>query len=234
MRLETHFHTYPASACAYASPRDMIAAARERGLDAVCVTDHNRLAGYLDLAVFGHDGDGPLLIPAIECTVKDFTRGVTADVLFLADDPDVLGHMDTGGRPLMSVDDLLPPFPRERYFAIWAHPTEDRAPDGTLLPGVLDLLDIVDAVELRNGKRGPMDLISPAIFAAARARGLLETGGSDAHAAEQVGIAVTVLPGTASTPAGVIALLRSSVPRIELRDPDEPRMPEGVHIQFVD
>ena len=39
--VDMHIHTFPASACASDSAEDMVKSAREKGLDAICLTDHN-------------------------------------------------------------------------------------------------------------------------------------------------------------------------------------------------
>lgn len=221
MRIETHFHTSPASGCAFHSPERMLARAAQRGLDAVCMTDHGTLSGFRYL----ESGDVPaglLVVPGLECTVKDIDRCLVEDVLLIADDMEVLAHLDRDGRSIGCLDDLLPPFPRDRFFMVWAHPTPCLDEAGRLRPGALELLDLVDALELRNGKRGKMDDMSPDLFLAALERGKRETAGSDAHSVSDVAAAVTVVEGTASTPAELVALLRSGKP-FELLVQDWPR-----------
>lgn len=210
MRIETHFHCRYGSGCAIDTPRAMLFAAARQGIDAVCMTDHNSLASWDSLGP-GDVPAGLVVVPGVECTVSD-TTGSDGDILVVADSPEVLRALDTGGWPVPSVGYLaeaLAPFPRSRWFASWAHPMGHDTPCG-LDEEALAILRFVDAVEGFNGNHRDMAALSPHIFVVADQMGLRRTAGSDAHAVRDVGRAVTVAEGTASDAAGVVALLRAA------------------------
>lgn len=169
MLIDLHCHTKVMSPCSALTPDALVRAARARGLDGVCITEHDaiwpaadaaRLAGEMEFAVF---------------------RGmeVTTEV----------GHVLTFGLerhdPAMAVLAELHRIVRaEGGLMYLAHPSRRY---GTLPPA--DLAAYFDSVESHNGTEGMLQNDHAARLAGAmRLPGI---GGSDAHSAREAGICAT-------------------------------------------
>jgi len=183
--IDLHTHSLPASPCSSASVDDLIREARQCGLDAVCLTDHNHVWSEEEVAALREKHDFPVL-RGNEITTSQ------GDIL-------VFGfHRDVQG--IIELEDLRAEVLEAGGYMIAAHPFR-----GFLVVGVGQLgmtpqqsaerpmFRQVDALEVLNGKVTPRENA----FAAevAERLGLPRTGGSDAHEASEVGRYATHFPG---------------------------------------
>jgi len=187
MLIDLHCHTRVYSACSALTPDALVRAAKARGLDGVCITEHDalwplddirRLAETMEFAVF---------------------RGmeVTTEV----------GHVLVFGvgrhHPEMATLDALHRIVRaEGGLMYLAHPGRRY---GTLPPD--DLSACFDSVEAHNGTEGTLQNETAARMAEnLRLPGI---GGSDAHAVREVGVCATGFTAAIEDEAAFLAALRS-------------------------
>lgn len=206
---DLHMHSYY-SADAAATPEELIAAAKARGLSGIAITDHDSCEAHAYLQSKGlerADGqavDGFLVIPGVEVSTAD-------------------GHMlcigatlpRMKGQPAQAVFDAIL---AKGGVAIPAHPY-DRWRAG-IREEILDSLAL-EAVEVFNAavtSRGYNDRA----LAYGKKRGLSLVAGSDAHHASAVGISNTTFELESLTVASVLAALRGGgtpngnyLPRVE-------------------
>lgn len=195
-RFDLHMHSHY-SADAAASPEQLIAAARARGLSGIAITDHDSCEAHEYLLKKGlerPDGlpvDDFLVVPGMEVSTADghlLCIGATLPVM--------------RGEPAKIVFEAI----RERGgIAIPAHPY-DRWRAG-IHETILDELAL-EAIEVFNAavsSRGYND----SALAYARGRGLSMTAASDAHHASAVGISSTAFDLGTFSVAGLLAAIRS-------------------------
>lgn len=172
-RFDLHTHSfYSKDACN--SPEELIAAARNRGLDGIAITDHDSCEAHDHLR--GKElPPGFLVVPGVEVSTAEghlLCIGAT------------LPRMK--GRP---ASEVLQAIKDAGGVAIPAHPFDKwRAGIRT---GVLDTLDL-EVLEVFNAAVTSKRFNEQALDYARR-RGLQMTASSDAHHASAVGISTTVL-----------------------------------------
>ncbi len=198
--LDLHTHTF-FSGDGVSSPEENIAAAREKGLHGIAMTDHNTCEGVeyaLAQGLMRADGqpvDGFLLIPGVEVT--------TADGHLLCIGTTLPNPRQLKGRPAREVCDLIH---QHGGLAIPPHPY-DLFRAGIRFP-VLETLAI-DAVEVFNAAT-TLRRYNKFAFAYAQLRGLPMTASSDAHHADAVGTAYTIVNTDDFTVKGMLAQLVKS------------------------
>ncbi len=186
MLIDLHSHTTAHSACSAISPDDLVVAAKNAGLDGICITEHD---AYWPLPLVRElsEKHGIVVLRGIEVTTE-------------------VGHVLVYGvstwRIGLSTVELLRTFvSSEGGLMFLAHPSRRyaRSPDGMLS-------DVFDSLETMNGSEGPLQN-STAAALATRCR-LPGIGGSDAHTATEVGAAATRLRRRVTTEAELVAELR--------------------------
>jgi predicted metal-dependent phosphoesterase TrpH len=175
---DLHLHTF-FSRDAADSPENMIAAAKERGLSGIAITDHDTCEGVeylLRKGLMREDGeavDGFLIIPGVEVSTRD------GHLLCLGT---TLPYMK--GRPATEVVSAI----QERGgIAVAPHPF-DRFRAG-IREKVLNDLDLV-AIETFNAAIS-LNLFNKHAATYAARRGLARTASSDAHQISTAGISST-------------------------------------------
>ena len=188
---DLHCHSY-FSADGVASPESLIASARRKGLHGFAITDHNTCEAVDYLIAQGlmrEDGqpvNGFLIIPGVEVTTEE-------------------GHLlclgaklpDLKGRPALEVVQRIheagglavPPHPYDIFRA-------------GIRRKVLDTLPI-DAVEVFNAAT-TLHRYNKKAFRYAQERGLPMTSSSDAHHADAIGAAYTILDTPDFTVRGIL------------------------------
>jgi predicted metal-dependent phosphoesterase TrpH len=169
MLIDVHCHTKVLSPCSALTPEALIRAARGRGLDGVCITEHDALWPAADIAALARDMQF-LVLSGME---------VTTDV----------GHVLVFGvsrhDPGMAVlSDLHRMVRDEGGLMYLAHPSRRY---GSLPPH--DLASVFDSVEVHNGTEGMLQNDNAARLA--RQLPLPGIGGSDAHSVREVGVCAT-------------------------------------------
>jgi len=177
MRMDLHIHTLFSRTKRWGSasliePRQLLDKAVELGLGAIAVTDHDEIDGSLFVAELAHDW-GIVAVPGVEIS--------TAGGHILA-----LGVADMIPAGLTPADTVAAVHERGGI-AVAAHPLNVvvslREKEIIALP--------LDAIETHNAR-------SPRNHTAAALAGRLRigcTGGSDAHAIDEVGAGITEMPG---------------------------------------
>jgi predicted metal-dependent phosphoesterase TrpH len=166
-KADLHVHS-EASPDGRSSLAELARVAKARGLDAVAVCDHN-------LCTEAPEGLGVLFIPGVELSTD---RG------------HILGlFLDRPVPPLSNADEAVRAIREAGGLAVVAHPFELEKPG----PAALEVLDI-DGAECANARAAMKnkDANKEALALAAR-RGLVMTGGSDAHGAGELAACYTKL-----------------------------------------
>jgi predicted metal-dependent phosphoesterase TrpH len=202
MRIDLHIHTTAYSPCATMTPDELMIAAKAAELDAICITEHNRLWKPEEAQALSEKYDLPVF-RGIEIT----TTG--GDIL-------VFGLDDEPGDAMWTPADLKEKVDKASAVAIAAHPFR-----GFLLFGFgalnMDLEAAMDnptfkqvhGLEICNGRVTAEE--NGQAKQVAEAMGLLQTGGSDAHDKKEVGKCVTVFDNPIKTEAELIqALLKGA------------------------
>ncbi len=197
MLIDLHCHTQPLSACSSLAPAELARLARTAGLDAVCLTEHDRLRLADELRALG-DVYGPLLLRGMEVTTE-------------------LGHVLVFGLDELPADGFLAASLRRSVdeaggLMVLAHPARQGQP-------AIDLRTaghLFDAVEGINGSDSAAQNAAAMRLGAALA--LPPTGGSDCHSPREVATAATQLERTVTNEAELIEELRRGRHRaIDLR-----------------
>jgi predicted metal-dependent phosphoesterase TrpH len=199
MLIDLHVHTHHTQGCTLA-PRDALRRAKEAGLDGVAFTDRNTLDGLAEVRAAGAE-EGIVALCGVEvvtdhghylCFFPDPARVPAPPQLF-------------GGAPPWPVRDALAKVRSLGGVAIAAHPydkTVDR-PSGDFI----FTLEGLAAIEGLNTRRhGPGNDLA---VEAADHMSLPCTGGSGAHAIEDIGKAATLFREPVATEADVVAQLRA-------------------------
>ncbi|HLZ72330.1 MAG TPA: CehA/McbA family metallohydrolase [Dehalococcoidia bacterium] len=197
MLIDLHCHTRPLSACSSLQPVELARLARAADLDAVCLTEHDRLRPFEELQALSKE-HGVLLLRGMEVTtelghVLVFGLDSLPPDCFLA--ASLRRHVDEAGGLMLLAHPARP-----------GQPAVDQRTAATLF----------DAVEGINGSD------SAAQNAAATRLGaslvLPPTGGSDCHSPREVGTAATQLERPVTSESGLVEELRRGRHRaIDLR-----------------
>jgi predicted metal-dependent phosphoesterase TrpH len=191
MLIDLHCHTKVHSACSALTPDALVRAARARGLDGVCITEHDALWERAGIERIAEEMEFVVL------------RGmeVTTEV----------GHVLTYGLPafaaeMASLASLHRIVRAEGALMFLAHPGRRY---GTLPPG--DLAAYFDSVEVQNASEGMLQNDN----AGQMARGLRlpGIGGSDAHSAREAGLCATRFDADVGGEDAFLLALRSGAYR---------------------
>ncbi len=194
MKLDTHVHTFHSGNTSiaplrrimresYNTPEGVYQLARARGMDLVTITDHDQVSGALAL------GDRPDVIVGCEVTGVFPGDGVRVHL-------NVLGltepQHDEIQRRRLDVRDLLPYLRAQEIFTSLNHVASGI--NGPLTARhVAALLPWVDALEVINGSRLPVQNRTAACLAGAAGKSIV--AGSDAHTRRGLGLTWTEVPG---------------------------------------
>lgn len=213
-RADLHVHTWHStesgdlrflkSRDCYSDPEAVYRTARARGMDFVCITDHDSIGGGLELLEKGYDD--VILAEEVSCRLPasgiEVHFGVygTSEALHRELQPlrgnafDVAACL-TGHDVFFSLNHLL-------HFYRRQIPLEE----------YLKLLRVAPALEVRNGAMvAAHNELVERVAASATARPLAITAGSDAHTLRRVGTTWTEAPG--ETPEAFLASLRAGAGR---------------------
>jgi len=197
--IDLHVHTFPASACAADSAEVMVEAARKKGLNALCFTDHNhvwpekevdRLMALFDFQIF---------------------RG--NEIMTDQGDMLVFGFHEAVDR-VVKLRDLATLVDRSGGVIIAAHPFRGFLTFGTGQIGLTpqkamerDMFKHVHAIETLNGKVTEKE--NGLAFQVAEGLKLPMTGGSDAHDASNIGIYATCFKSVFTNDQELVSALHS-------------------------
>ena len=187
MLIDLHCHTKVYSACSALTPEALVRAAKARGINGVCITEHDAAWSAADAQSLGEDMDF-LVLRGMEVTTE-----VGHVLCFGVDEhhPDVATIAGLRAR----VSDA-------RGLMFLAHPSRRY---GTLPPA--DLSAYFDSVEIQNGTEGILQ--NDAAASMSRGLRLPGIGGSDAHSAREVGACATDFNVTVADHESFLQALRA-------------------------
>lgn len=194
MLIDLHTHTYPLSDDSTLSPDELVTAAKEAGLDGLCLTEHDRFWDA-DAAAKLSRRHGLLVLPGCEVTTEEghlLVFGLKEYVFGMHRAAFVKRLVHEAGGAI-----------------VVAHPYRRTALDEAAVEQARrnSLYTLVHAVEVENG-RGTEPQRAFAKAVAARL-GLPATGASDAHRREDVGTLATEFTWRLSTVDDLIKELRA-------------------------
>ena len=184
--IDLHCHTRRFSACSALTPDALVRAAKARGLDGVCITEHDALWPLADIEALALEMDF-IVLRGMEVTTE-------------------VGHvlvygMDAYHSEMATLDALHRIVRSEGALMYLAHPSRRY---GTLPPD--DLAAYFDSVEAQNGTEGRLQNEGAGRIAGGlRLPGI---GGSDSHSAREVGVCATAFDGEIADETGFLAALR--------------------------
>jgi predicted metal-dependent phosphoesterase TrpH len=172
LKVDFHCHS-EASPDSLSKPNDIIATARERGLDRLVITDHNSIRGALrckelapELIIVGEE---------IQTTCSEFLAAyVTKEVPRDLEPKEAIKRLRDQGA-----------------FISVSHPFDPHR--GWQLRNLMEIIDLVDAIEVFNARCYKPEWNLQA-FEFAEIHGLHGTVGSDSHSLYEIGGARIVLP----------------------------------------
>lgn len=187
MLIDLHCHTRVGSACSALTPEALVRAAMARGMEGVCITEHDAL--------------WPL------AEVERVSREMSFVVLRGMEVTTEVGHVLVFGmeahHPEMAVlDELRWRVRDEGGLMFLAHPSRKY---GTMLPD--DLPAYFDSVEAHNGTEGMLQNDHAGHLA--RGMRLPGIGGSDCHSVREVGVCATEFEDDVIDEAAFLAALRA-------------------------
>ena len=187
MLIDLHCHTKVHSACSALTPEALVRAGRARGLDGVCITEHDALWPLEEIERVAAEMEFVVL------------RGmeVTTEV----------GHVLVFGMPyydpaMATLAELHRMVRGEGGLMYLAHPSRRY---GSLPPA--DLASAFDSVEVHNGTEGMLQNDNHLLLA--RGLALPGIGGSDSHAVREVGVCATEFIDGVRSEAAFLESLRS-------------------------
>ena len=187
MLIDLHCHTKVHSPCSALTPDALVRAAQVRGLDGVCITEHDALWPLAEIEMLARTMQF-LVLRGMEVTTE-------------------VGHVLVFGASrhdlAMATLAELHRFVRAEGALIYlAHPSRRY---GSLPPD--DLAAVFDSVEVQNGTEGMLQNDNAERLA--RGLRLPGIGGSDAHSVREVGICATQFDADIRDEASFLAALRS-------------------------
>ncbi len=185
MLIDLHTHTFPSSDDSFMSPDELVEAAKDAGLDGVCLTEHDRFWNQDEVDALAHKHSF-LVIPG--CEVNTDAGHVLVFGLdsyqFGMHKPDFLRrHVDEAGGIMIAAHPYRRRYRRERAHleAEYAEMVEQACAD--------PLFGLCDALEGLNGRATNGDTAFVADLAGHLNLGMV--GSSDAHRTSHVGSAAT-------------------------------------------
>ncbi|MDY3868702.1 MAG: PHP-associated domain-containing protein [Pyramidobacter sp.] len=190
MIVDTHMHTAEFSPDSFLPVAQAVARAREMGVDALCVTDHDTLSARSVIERWRQELQFPLFLGA---------EVLTTDGDFVC-----FGLDSVPGPREISAQELLRRVALCGAAAVAAHPFRN---NGRGARELIAALEGLAGIECFNGSTPPAENLRA--LRLARARGAALCGAGDAHHRERVALYATRFPGTLRGEADLIAALRS-------------------------
>jgi len=185
--IDLHCHSLPRSQCSALRPEELVDLARARGLDGICLTEHDRFWPEDELAAL-RERTGFLVLRGIEMTTE-------------------MGHVlgfgvPAAAGPLVTAADAFHAAQAAGGLLFLAHPARDG-----LLRVTHETVEYFASVEAVNGSDSRLQNL--AATGLAHGFGLPGIAGSDAHTAAEVGRAATEFDDEITDDDSLVAALRS-------------------------
>lgn len=186
--LDVHTHGYERSLDSGASTGAIVARAAERGLDGICLTDHNAVCSEADALALSERYEVGV-IPGME---------VGTDIGHV-----IVFGLDRFHPELVHIEQLRRICLAEGAAMVWAHPMREMS---LPRPNWDDLPRLFEALEVLNGDH--TDSVDDYFADLADRLGIGRTGGSDAHSVQAVGRVATAFEGRVHDLDGLCNALR--------------------------
>ena len=189
MLVDMHLHALPHSTDSFITLEQIVAQARARGLDAVCLTDHDSMGGRELAAAYSRETGFPIFLGVEYFSLQgDITAwGIDSFPDSRVDAQTFIDQVNAAGG-----------------FCCACHPFRN---NNRGLGEALGRVRGLHGVEVLNGSTSPE--ANRTALAWCLRLGLQPIGASDAHVVEQVGTYVTWLPERVETTEDFVALLRA-------------------------
>lgn len=190
MFIDLHMHEMRFSKDSYLSLEEIVEIARKRGLDAVCVTDHDSMGLKEFAAEYSRKTGFPIFVGVEYYSLQ-------GDILAFG--------IDSFPEERIDAQDFIDYVHEQGGVVVSAHPFRHNRRG---LEENLDTLRGVDAIEILNGSTLPDATMKAVEYA--RKHGFAVTGGSDCHYPDKVGICATYFPDEIRTMDDLVAAIRES------------------------
>lgn len=192
-RIDLHTHTW-ASPDSTTDPRDLIARARDLGLNRVAITDHNTI----EAALAAH-----AVAPDLIIVGQEIDTAVGGELIAYFVQEQIPAHLS----PAEAVRRLR----AQGAVISISHPLDDWRGSAMGEANTLAIIDQVDALEVFNARCLRAEFNRRAAALAARYN-KLTTAGSDAHTVRELGAGYLTLPVFRATPEAFRVSLARAVP----------------------
>ena len=189
MFIDLHMHEKRYSLDSTLALEEIVEIAKKRGLDAICITDHDSM-GLREYAEEYSKKTGFPIFVGIE---------------YFSLQEDILAFgIDHYPEDRISAQEFIDYVHEQGGVVVSAHPFRHNRRG---LEGYLDILKGVDAIEILNGSTLPDAAMVAVQYA--RKYGFAITGGSDCHYPDKVGICATYFPNEIKTMDDLVSAIRN-------------------------
>lgn len=189
MFIDLHMHEKRYSLDSTLALEEIVEIAKKRGLDAICITDHDSM-GLREYAEEYSKKTGFPIFVGIEYF------SLQGDILAFG--------IDHYPEERISAQEFIDEVHEQGGVVVSAHPFRHNRRG---LEGYLDILKGVDAIEILNGSTLPDATMMAVQYA--KKYGFAITGGSDCHYPDKVGICATYFPNEIKTMDDLISAIRN-------------------------
>lgn len=189
MFIDLHMHEKRYSLDSTLALEEIVEIAKKRGLDAICITDHDSM-GLREYAEEYSKKTGFPIFVGIEYF------SLQGDILAFG--------IDHYPEERISAQEFIDDVHEQGGVVVSAHPFRHNRRG---LEGYLDILKGVDAIEILNGSTLPDATMMAVQYA--KKYGFAITGGSDCHYPDKVGICATYFPNEFKTMDDLISAIRN-------------------------
>lgn len=189
MFIDLHMHEKRYSLDSTLALEEIVEIAKKRGLDAICITDHDSM-GLREYAEEYSKKTGFPIFVGIEYF------SLQGDILAFG--------IDHYPEERISAQEFIDDVHEQGGVVVSAHPFRHNRRG---LEGYLDILNGVDAIEILNGSTLPDATMMAVQYA--KKYGFAITGGSDCHYPDKVGICATYFPNEIKTMDNLISAIRN-------------------------
>lgn len=189
MRIDMHVHTRGSFDC-LSDPRAVVLCARQRGIDRVCITDHNEIAAALELKAE---------FPEHVIVGEEVKTAERVDIIGL-----FMQRRIAAGTPARETCALI----REQGGIVYVpHPfARGKGGGGRILEQIEEFIDVIEGFNARIHS----DELNRRAVAWAESRGLPVGAGSDAHTLGEIGRGWVEVAPFADSPAALLDALRTA------------------------
>lgn len=189
MFIDLHMHEKNYSLDSFLSLEEMVEIAKKRGLDAICITDHDSMGLREYAAEYSKKTGFPIFV----------------GIEFYSLQGDILAFgIDRYPEERVSAQEFIDYVHEQGGVVVSAHPFRHNRRG---LEDNLDTLRGVDAIEILNGSTLADATMMAVMYA--RKYGFAITGGSDCHYPDKVGICATYFPNEIKTMDDLVNAIRN-------------------------